>query len=102
MGAQVKAAEDAWNTRNPELVAKAYTHDSKWRNRGDFFSGTEAIVAFLTRKWDKEQDYRWVTSRGQEGQGQPTGGTSLSMECLTMCAGIAGCARSFGVSQRTR
>lgn len=55
---QVKAAEDAWNTRNPELVSKAYTPDSKWRNRSEFLEGTDAIVAFLTRKWQKELDYR--------------------------------------------
>lgn len=55
---QVKAAEDAWNTRNPELVSKAYTPDSAWRNRSEFFTGREAIVAFLTRKWQKELDYR--------------------------------------------
>ena len=56
--AKVKAAEDAWNTRNPELVAKAYTIDSSWRNRIEFFKGREAIIAFLKRKWTKELDYR--------------------------------------------
>ena len=56
--AKVKAAQDAWNARNPELVAKAYTIDSRWRNRAEFFEGTEAIIAFLKRKWAKELDYR--------------------------------------------
>ncbi len=56
--AKVKAAQDAWNTRNPELVAKAYTHNSKWRNRTEFFTGTEEIIKFLKRKWAKELDYR--------------------------------------------
>ena len=56
--AKVKAAEDAWNTRNPEKVALAYTEDSQWRNRDEFFSGREAIKEFLRRKWDKELDYR--------------------------------------------
>ena len=55
--AKVKAAQDAWNTRNPELVAKAYTIDSKWRNRIEFFSGRTAIIEFLKRKWAKELDY---------------------------------------------
>lgn len=54
---KVQAAEDAWNTRNPERVALAYTEDSEWRNRDDFFSGREAIKEFLTRKWQKELDY---------------------------------------------
>jgi nuclear transport factor 2 (NTF2) superfamily protein len=55
---KVKAAEDAWNSRDPERVALAYTEDSAWRNRGEFFTGREAIKAFLRRKWDKELDYR--------------------------------------------
>jgi uncharacterized protein len=56
--AKVQAAEDAWNTRNPERVALAYTEDSQWRNRAEFFNGREAIKAFLQRKWAKELDYR--------------------------------------------
>lgn len=56
--AKVQAAEDAWNTRNPQKVALAYTEDSQWRNRSEFFSGREAIAAFLERKWKKELDYR--------------------------------------------
>ncbi len=55
---KVKAAEDAWNTRDPEVVAKAYTEDSQWRNRDEFFTGREAIKEFLGRKWAKELDYR--------------------------------------------
>ena len=55
---KVKAAEDAWNTRDPERVALAYTLDSEWRNPTEFFSGREAIKAFLQGKWQKEQDYR--------------------------------------------
>jgi uncharacterized protein len=55
---KVQAAEDAWNTRNPERVALAYTEDSEWRNRSEFFSGRENIQAFLTRKWEKELNYR--------------------------------------------
>ncbi|HCF29404.1 MAG TPA: DUF1348 domain-containing protein [Cyanobacteria bacterium UBA11049] len=56
--AKVKAAQDAWNTRNPEQVALAYTEDSEWRNRDEFFTGREAIKEFLYRKWAKELDYR--------------------------------------------
>ena len=56
--AKVQAAEDAWNSRDPERVARAYTEDSRWRNRGEFFQGRPAIVAFLRRKWAKELDYR--------------------------------------------
>jgi len=57
--AKVKAAEKAWNSRDPEIVAQAYTEDSDWRNRTEFFTGSEeAIKSFLKRKWDKELDYR--------------------------------------------
>jgi hypothetical protein len=55
---KVKAAQDAWNTRDPQKVSLAYTPDSKWRNRDEFFEGREEIVAFLKRKWARELDYR--------------------------------------------
>jgi uncharacterized protein len=55
---KVQAAEDAWNTRDAGKVALAYTVDSQWRNRDEFFSGRDAIAAFLQRKWAKELDYR--------------------------------------------
>ena len=57
---KARMAEDAWNSRDPERVAGAYTQDSRWRNRSEFFQGREAIVAFLTRKWAREQDYRLI------------------------------------------
>lgn len=57
---KVRMAEDAWNTREPERVAGAYTEDSRWRNRAEFLQGREAIVAFLRRKWAKELDYRLI------------------------------------------
>ncbi len=57
---KVKAAEHAWNTCDPEKVAGAYTADSVWRNRDEFFEGREEIVAFLTRKWQRELEYRLV------------------------------------------
>ena len=56
--AKVQAAEDGWNSRDPERVALAYTVDSVWRNRDEFFTGRDAIKEFLTRKWKKELDYR--------------------------------------------
>ncbi|AIE76226.1 nuclear transport factor 2 family protein [Synechocystis sp. PCC 6714] len=56
--AKVQAAEDAWNTRDPERVILAYTQDSVWRNRAEFFQGRDKIREFLTRKWNTELDYR--------------------------------------------
>lgn len=57
---KVRAAEDAWNTREPERVSLAYTPESVWRNRAEFVTGREQIVAFLRRKWAKELDYRLI------------------------------------------
>ena len=57
---KVRLAEDGWNTRDPAKVALAYTPDSQWRNRAEFFNGREAIEAFLTRKWNRELDYRLI------------------------------------------
>lgn len=57
---KVRMAEDAWNTREPARVAKAYTPDSTWRNRTEFITGREAIEAFLIRKWSRELEYRLV------------------------------------------
>ncbi|EGG78827.1 hypothetical protein SXCC_00548 [Gluconacetobacter sp. SXCC-1] len=57
---KVRLAEDAWNSRNPEQVAQAYTVDSQWRNRVEFIHGRDAIVAFLTRKWNGEHEYRLI------------------------------------------
>lgn len=57
---KVRLAEDAWNSRDPSRIALAYTPDSKWRNRADFVVGRDAIVALLTRKWAREQDYRLI------------------------------------------
>ncbi|MDT5086539.1 MAG: uncharacterized protein QOJ61_3582, partial [Mycobacterium sp.] len=54
---KVQAAEDLWNTRGPERVSRAYTVDSDWRNRDEHLVGRDAIVAFLTRKWQRELDY---------------------------------------------
>lgn len=60
--AKVRAAEDAWNSRDPERVSLAYSEDSEWRNRDKFFRGREQIRAFLTGKWERELDYRLTKS----------------------------------------
>ena len=57
---KARAAEDAWNTRDPARVAGAYTPDSRWRNRSEFFAGRDAIESFLARKWEREREYRLV------------------------------------------
>ncbi len=57
---KARAAEDAWNSRDPARVALAYTQDSRWRNRVEFIHGRAAIEAFLTRKWAREMDYRLI------------------------------------------
>jgi uncharacterized protein len=58
--AKVRAAEDGWNSRDPQRVSLAYTTDSRWRNRSEFLVGRGAIVGFLTRKWQSEYDYRLI------------------------------------------
>lgn len=57
---KVRLAEDAWNTRDPHRVALAYTPDARWRNRVEFLAGRDQIIAFLTRKWAREHDYRLI------------------------------------------
>ena len=57
---KARLAEDAWNSRDPARVAPAYTADSQWRNRAEFITGRDAIIAFLTRKWARELDYRLI------------------------------------------
>jgi len=57
---KVRMAEDAWNSRDPHRVSLAYTEDSRWRNRAEFINGRAEIVAFLSRKWNKELDYRLI------------------------------------------
>jgi nuclear transport factor 2 (NTF2) superfamily protein len=57
---KVRAAEDGWNTRDPERVALAYTVDSRWRNRSEFVNGRDQIIAFLTSKWQRELEYRLI------------------------------------------
>jgi nuclear transport factor 2 (NTF2) superfamily protein len=57
---KIRAAEDAWNSRDPERCAGAYTADSRWRNRSTFLAGHDEIVAFLTAKWEREHEYRLI------------------------------------------
>ncbi len=57
---KVRLAEDAWNTREPEKIALAYTPESSWRNRNEFLTGREEVVTFLEKKWQKEQQYRLI------------------------------------------
>lgn len=57
---KVRMAEDGWNSRDPERVARAYTLDTRWRNRAEFVTGRDAVVAFLQRKWARELDYRLI------------------------------------------
>jgi nuclear transport factor 2 (NTF2) superfamily protein len=57
---KVRKAEDGWNSRDPQRVSLAYTVDSKWRNRAEFLTGREQIIQFLTRKWQRELDYRLI------------------------------------------
>ena len=57
---KVRAAEDAWNSRDPQRVSLAYSEDSRWRNRSEFLNGREEIIEFLSRKWTKELDYRLI------------------------------------------
>ena len=66
--AKVRGAEDGWNTRDPHRVALAYTQDSRWRNRSEFFQGRDAIIEFLTRKWSKELDYRLIKEMWAHGE----------------------------------
>jgi nuclear transport factor 2 (NTF2) superfamily protein len=58
--AKARAAEEAWNSRDPQRVSLSYTVDSRWRNRAEFLTGRDAIVAFLTRKWERELDYHLI------------------------------------------
>lgn len=57
---KVRAAEDAWNSRDPVAVAAAYTPDTRWRNRSEFLAGRAEVEAFLARKWQREHDYRLI------------------------------------------
>ena len=79
--AKVKVAENAWNTRDPQIVAQAYTEDSDWRSRTEFFKGRKAIKAFLKHQWETELDYRlmeelWCFSDNRISARSSTSGTT--------------------------
>ena len=81
---KARLAEDAWNTRDPARVAQAYTIDSRWRNRAEFLQGRAAIEAFLTRKWNRELDYRlikqiWAFRENRIAIASPTNGTTTAV-----------------------
>ena len=67
---KTRLAEDGWNGRNPRKVSQAYTVDSQWRNRAEFIHGRERIEAFLTRKWERELDYRLIKEVWTFGENQ--------------------------------
>ncbi len=97
---KARMAEDAWNSRDPVRVSLAYTEDSRWRNRSEFFEGRAEIVAFLTRKWAREHDYRLIRISGRS--------TATASRCAfstngttTPGNGIAPTAMSSGNSTNT-
>lgn len=82
--AKVRAAEDLWNTRDPEKVAAAYAPDSRWRNRTTWVTGHDEIVAFLTQKWDRERDYRLIKEMWAFG------GNRIAVRFASECIGKDG------------
>lgn len=82
--AKVRAAEDLWNTRDPEKVAAAYAPDSRWRNRTTWVTGRDEIVAFLIQKWDRERDYRLIKEMWAFG------GNRIAVRFASECVGKDG------------
>ena len=102
---KARKAEDAWNTRNPQQVALAYTVDSVWRNRAEFLQGREAIVAFLTRKWQRELDYRlikelWCCTTTASPCASPTSGTTTAATGSAATATRTGSSTQHGLMRR--
>ena len=96
---KVRRAEDAWNSRDPARVALAYTEDSRWRNRSEFFSGRAAITSFLEGKWARELDYRLIKDCGPSRTTRSPCGSSMSSTTPTG-RGSAPMAMSNGPSTR--
>ena len=97
---KVRMAEDAWNTRDPQRVALAYTIDSRWQNRSEFLRGRAEIEAFLTRKWQRELNCRlikeiWASERTASRFVSPMNGTTIA------ATGFAATATRIGSSTRT-
>ncbi len=97
---KVQSAEDAWNTRDPERVALAYTEDSVWRNRDTFLRGRQEIVEFLRQKWERELDYALRKDCGpSKATGSPSG--SNTRAGIATANGGAATATSSGSSTNT-
>ena len=97
---KARMAEDAWNSRDPVKVSLAYTEDSRWRNRSEVFEGRPNIVAFLTRKWAKEHDYRLIRISGRSTATASRCGFSTN-GMMAQGSGIAPTATSSGNSMNT-
>jgi len=97
---KVRLAEDAWNTRDPATVALAYAIDSRWRNRSEFVNGRNEIIAFLSRKWAKELDYRLIKELWRS-PGTTSRCASLTNGTTTRVTGIAPMAMKTGNSMMT-
>ena len=97
---KVRLAEDGWNSRDPGKVALAYTPDSQWRNRSEFVRGRQEIVAFLTRKWSKELDYRLIKELWAF-DGNRVAGASLTNGTMTPEIGFGPMATRIGNSTTT-
>ena len=98
---KVRMAEDGWNTRDPARVALAYSEDSRWRNRGEFLQGRVAIEAFLTRKWQRELDYRlikelWCCNENRIAVRLLTNGTTTAATGFAAMATRTGNSMSMG------
>lgn len=98
---KARMAEDAWNSRDPVRVSLAYTEDSRWRNRSEVFQGREAIVAFLTRKWEKEHDYRLIKDLWARSTKTASPCASNTNGTTRAASGIAPTATSSGSSTST-
>lgn len=97
-GAQkARFAEDAWNSRDPARVALAYSEDSRWRNRSEFFQGRAAIEAFLRRKWERELEYRLIKEVWPSPTPASPCASSTSVATPTAC-GLGRTATSSGPS----
>jgi uncharacterized protein len=101
---KARLAEDAWNTRDPARVALGYTADSRWRNRSEFLQGREAIEAFLTRKWNRELDYRlikelWAFHANQRAALRFAGRFGWTGESLQQQRVVASGAGGFGIGR---
>ena len=96
---KVRMAKDGWNSRDPAKVALAYTIESQWRNRVEFINGREEIEAFLTRKWDRELDYRLIKEYGASAATASPSASPMNI-AMTAPPGFALTATKTGNSTR--